>query len=120
MDLFNLEHGDATGICRYCQESSLYSKTRCDNCGTILPWADGVASEMGEKCPRCTTFNVYARRSCSKCQELLPWCDCPAALYHARNDSEKEQKSLAWTIVLSSIGVSFFLYFVLWTIWARP
>lgn len=120
MDLFNLDQSKATGICRYCQERSLFTKSACDGCGTRLPWADGVASELGEPCPRCATFNVYTQRSCSKCGELLPWFECMAALFHARHDSEKEQKSLVTTIVLSLIGVSFFLYFLVWTIWARP
>jgi hypothetical protein len=114
-----LQREGAGGICRRCKTPCLYTKSTCDNCGDRLPWADGVADTMGENCPRCAVYNPYIRSVCIDCDEQLPWHECAAAHYHAARNAKKEQKSLALTIVLTIIGVVWFMSCMIATLQAH-
>lgn len=93
------------GVCRCCKTPAPFTQVKCEGCGNRLPWADGVADELGEACPFCEKFNVYTRRRCSSCDELLPWHECVAAVYHATHDAPAEMRSLLWRVLFAAVAV---------------
>lgn len=108
---FTLNPQGPMGWCRFCGTPNLYSKIRCDECGYRLPWADGIADSLGEKCPKCGVSNTYIRTNCCQCGEALPWSECIAAQYHRTHDVEREFKMTM--IYMLVAGIIFILGFAL-------